>query len=433
MARKIIFSFTMIILAGCLFTGGTAYASNVLMVNIHGGSYNGDAANIFNTLVSAGATATYVDLTSDGQAAAELATGTFDQIWVFDLSTGVDNYPTDYAAIADWFNSQPSAEIICDSRMISSYWSGRYLSEGQALTENYLYNMDIRGGGLLLGTDHDPYHGGINEINAQIGIDPFFGTFSLSTIPVDTANPLMNTPNNMGTELYDDSSPGQTPYGLQPNGQILYTVAWHSNNPDTPGISSTIEGEIGMHVTITSPPDGSEFDTTETIVFTAEVTGGDGPFTYEWFYNGITPMGYGQTNTIPAAMFPLGTGTMTVLARDSADREDDDSIVITINLPNVAPECDAGGPYFGTAGVPVMFDGSASVDTDGEIVSWEWDFGDGNTGTGETAEHTYAEDGDYVVTLCVTDDDDVVSCCSPELPVVPTEQTSWGELKANYR
>lgn len=148
----------MIVLAVGLVTGGTGYASNVLMVNISG-SYNGDATNIFNTLVNAGATATYVNLNSDGLAAAELATGTFDQIWVFDLSTGADNYPTDYTAIADWFNNRPSAEIICDSRMISSYWSGRYATEGQALTENYYHNVDIRGGGLLLGTDHDPYQG----------------------------------------------------------------------------------------------------------------------------------------------------------------------------------------------------------------------------------------------------------------------------------
>ena len=33
-------------------------------------------------------------------------------------------------------------------------------------------------------------------------------------------------------------------------------------------------------------------------------------------------------------------------------------------------------------------DGSASSDSDGTIESYAWDFGDGNTGTGATAEHT---------------------------------------------
>lgn len=51
------------------------------------------------------------------------------------------------------------------------------------------------------------------------------------------------------------------------------------------------------------------------------------------------------------------------------------------------------------------FDGGLSVDPDGSIVRYEWDFGDGNTATGQTVTHTYASDGDYTVTLTVTDDD----------------------------
>ncbi len=47
--------------------------------------------------------------------------------------------------------------------------------------------------------------------------------------------------------------------------------------------------------------------------------------------------------------------------------------------------------------------------------------------------HTYAQDGIYVVTLCVTDDDGGESCCSPEGQTVPTEQKSWGKVKAIYR
>jgi|GEM_PF-2267910 len=432
MNRKHLYSVMMLAIAVSLFFGETAEASDVLMVNISGG-YNGDASHIHDTLISAGATTTYVNLNTDGLAAAALAAGTFDQIWVFDLSTGADNYPTDYAAISDWYNSRPSSELICDSRMLSSYWSGRWATEGTDLTENYHYNMDIRGGGLLLGTDHDPYQGGINEINIQIGINEFYGTFSLNTIPVDIANPLMNTPSDMGPTLYDDSSPGQTPYGLQPNGQILYTVAWHSNNPDTPGISSTIEGAVGMHVSITSPADGSVFEPSDMIDLAAEITGGDGPFTYEWSFNDGTPLGSGQTLQVAASVFPEGPSTITVLAQDSMDRDDDDSIVITVEAVEIPPVCDAGGPYEGSAGQPIQFDGSASFDDDGEIVSWAWTFGDGNIGTGMTPTHTYAEDGVYTVILCVTDDDGFTSCCSPGEPTVPSETTNWGSLKANYR
>jgi PKD repeat protein len=45
-----------------------------------------------------------------------------------------------------------------------------------------------------------------------------------------------------------------------------------------------------------------------------------------------------------------------------------------------------------------------STDADGTIVSWLWDFGDGNTSTQQNPSHTYAAAGTYTVTLTVTDD-----------------------------
>ncbi|MGY1693094.1 LamG-like jellyroll fold domain-containing protein, partial [Geodermatophilus sp. SYSU D01105] len=42
------------------------------------------------------------------------------------------------------------------------------------------------------------------------------------------------------------------------------------------------------------------------------------------------------------------------------------------------------------AGLVVSVDGSASADADGRVASYAWEFGDGGTGTGATASHTYA-------------------------------------------
>ncbi|HEY0764376.1 MAG TPA: PKD domain-containing protein [Pyrinomonadaceae bacterium] len=44
-----------------------------------------------------------------------------------------------------------------------------------------------------------------------------------------------------------------------------------------------------------------------------------------------------------------------------------------------------------------------STDSDGPIVSWAWDFGDGGTSTERNPLHTYAQPGNYTVTLTVTD------------------------------
>ena len=57
-----------------------------------------------------------------------------------------------------------------------------------------------------------------------------------------------------------------------------------------------------------------------------------------------------------------------------------------------------------SAGALVDFDASASYDTNGEVVAYSWDFGDGNTGNGIETKHSYTDAGYYVVSLTVTDD-----------------------------
>ncbi len=52
-----------------------------------------------------------------------------------------------------------------------------------------------------------------------------------------------------------------------------------------------------------------------------------------------------------------------------------------------------------------LFDASGSYDNDGTIVSYSWDFGDGSTGSGITAVHTYPAAGTFPAALTVTDND----------------------------
>ncbi|MCL0042706.1 PKD domain-containing protein, partial [Thermodesulfovibrionales bacterium] len=64
------------------------------------------------------------------------------------------------------------------------------------------------------------------------------------------------------------------------------------------------------------------------------------------------------------------------------------------------------------AGQPITFDASGSSDPDGQIISYEWDFGDGTSRTGKVVEHTFALAGDYTVTLTITDNHGVVNTSS---------------------
>lgn len=100
-----------------------------------------------------------------------------------------------------------------------------------------------------------------------------------------------------------------------------------------------------------------------------------------------------------------GTYTVTLTVTDDSGRSNSATTTAVVNDPvNQAPTANAGGPYSGSPGSAISFNGSGSSDPDGNILSWDWDFGDGSTGSGATPAHTYAAAGDYTVTLVVTDD-----------------------------
>ena len=60
-------------------------------------------------------------------------------------------------------------------------------------------------------------------------------------------------------------------------------------------------------------------------------------------------------------------------------------------------------PAAGEVPLSVFFDGSASVDPEGDPLSYDWSFGDDTTAAGATATHTYTIAGTYEAILTVTD------------------------------
>ncbi|MCF6196710.1 MAG: PEP-CTERM sorting domain-containing protein [Emcibacter sp.] len=106
--------------------------------------------------------------------------------------------------------------------------------------QNYATQLDLYGGGLVLGTDHNSFQAGINEINTYIGINPFYdilGTYPTSQAVVDVTSPLYvsGLANcRFNTSLYcinNNSTSGVAPIGQQPNGQILYPIAIDDSDP----------------------------------------------------------------------------------------------------------------------------------------------------------------------------------------------------------
>lgn len=89
------------------------------------------------------------------------------------------------------------------------------------------------------------------------------------------------------------------------------------------------------------------------------------------------------------------------------------------NQPPVASF--SAGPTESAVSLEVSFDASGSNDPDGDIFSYNWEFGDGSSGSGETATHTYDSPGDYTVELTVTDNDGTQDTLSSSISVPPNK------------
>jgi PKD repeat protein len=70
---------------------------------------------------------------------------------------------------------------------------------------------------------------------------------------------------------------------------------------------------------------------------------------------------------------------------------------------NRPPRALSGGPYTGIEGTVLQFDGSASCDPDGIITTYYWIFGDNTTAITPKPNKQYQQEGNYTVTLTVTD------------------------------
>ena len=117
----------------------------------------------------------------------------------------------------------------------------------------------------------------------------------------------------------------------------------------------------------------------------------------------VPPVGYGNFLSSAIGFGPYGSDTIFGDSGANLIPADVYNSEFLITNPGPVPDFD----YIPTnPGVndTVTFNASSSyVAGGGTITSYEWDFGDTNSGTGVTADHAFTSAGDYLVNLTVTD------------------------------
>ena len=252
--------------------------------------------------------------------------------------------------------------------------------------------------------------------NAIVGA----GTFTVTYGPgILTGDPLFvdaDGPDDIAGTLDDDLrlSPGSPAIDAGDNIAITSTTDL-AGNPrfyDDTGVADTGRGaapiiDLGAYerqdnsivIPIAGLIAGSDSPTTlgQPTTFTATVSAGSN-LTFTWdFGDGNLGSGQSPSHTYSAA----GSYTVTVSAANSAGSQvATTTVVVNPAAPvDIAPAgLSAGSDSPTTLGQPTAFTATVSA---GNNLTFTWDFGDGNTGSGQAPSHTYSAAGSYTATVTV--------------------------------
>jgi PKD repeat protein len=253
-----------------------------------------------------------------------------------------------------------------------------------------------------------------------------------------TVNLTADASDNIGVTavqyLVDDSPVGS------PETTAPYTYAWNTTAvaDGTHRITATASDAAGnvttsaaVTITVSNPnpvvtiiggPDSGHTPEGTPISLGTSISGtvaGD-TFTYSWQVlqeNADYATGTGATWQF--APDDDGTYQVSVVATDQNGVTAQSTR--TFVADQVAPHATLTPPRGGDAGVPAAFTASAtdpsSVDTQAGF-TYAWDFGDGNTATGASVQHSFSKPGTYRIALTATDEDGMVGSASAVVTVV---------------
>ena len=237
--------------AGLLALAGQAQAGAILLTEFDYGPVA--YTDMKNNLEADGHTVTIVNARTGGNVAAALDMGSYDQVFFWDLTSTAYLNGDDYNALSGFFDMHKN--IVLDSRSYGHYFQGNNASEVQLL-QNIASEFDSRGGGLWIGTDHDPdWTRNANPLLSMMGFETITGSYSQDVNNYDPASILLDGVNV--DELWaEGASVGAVPLGIQPNGLDMRFHFGHSS--PAYGAIPYISASFGDYVAPDEDPDDHE-------------------------------------------------------------------------------------------------------------------------------------------------------------------------------
>lgn len=249
MKRKIVtLTLSMVTLIAILSFATRSQADNILLTTFDYGptAYTDMAA----TLTATGNTVTSVDARTGGNVAAALGAGSYNQVFLFDLTASSYLNAADISALSSFWGTHRG--LVVDTRSYGYLFQGTNPSE-MALLQNVAANLDLSGGGVWVGTDHDPdWTMNGNPFLTAIGINPVTGLYSDAVNFADPSSVLLSGVTT--TDLWAaGQSVGKAPIGIQPNGIEMFIHFGHTN----------LDGSILPYISASFPLSGPHSDVPE--------------------------------------------------------------------------------------------------------------------------------------------------------------------------
>lgn len=319
-------------------------------------------------------------------------------------------------------NQAPSASFTSTVENLKAVFDATTSADSDGEIVRYEWNFGDGGTANGSQTEHQYANEGTYDVVLTVGdID---GAKESVTQQVN-----VSAPNAVPASVFSSEAAGLTvavdgTRSLDPDGTIVtYTWDFGDGSTATGATAShtyAVEGEYSISLSVTDNGAATHMSTAQvtvaqadakipTAVFSSEVTG-----LAAAFEAGESSAG---TGTIDAYAWNFGDGNTAAGVSISHEYEAAGQYEVALTVTNSAGESNtliqqvtveppgAVGTFTSsTSGLQAYFDASASSSVAGEIVEYVWQFGDGSSGSGVTAEHVYAADGQFTVTLTVEDE-----------------------------